>query len=157
MFFQSRLAASKEIHHHPHNHNMCKKLPLGRLLISILFPEICNSRSYHSTHIGSNKESSIIQHMYYEFLLWRQCSIHVDDKLCHWYVTASEDRVALRSYDVKPWRYHINNWPWQHWEIEAWERILYQEMNKPLIAFTILYLIYKLQHKPTKCVVRWMR
>lgn len=61
---------------------------LIRLLVWILVSELCNSTSYHFTYIGLHKQMSAIQNMYNKLLWCRQRSVHIDNELCHRYVTA---------------------------------------------------------------------
>ena len=62
----------------------------SRLLIRILFSKLGNGTSYHFSHMRLHKQMSAIQDVYYKFLWCRHWSIHVDDELCHGYVTAME-------------------------------------------------------------------
>lgn len=68
-----------------------KTVYLSGLIVGILVSELCNGTSYHLSHIGLHKQMSAIQNVDYEFLRRRQCSVQVDYKLSHRYVTAKEN------------------------------------------------------------------
>lgn len=61
-----------------------------RLLIRILVSKLSNCTPYHFSHIRLHKEVSTIQNMYYELLWLWHWSIHIDDELCHGYVTGNK-------------------------------------------------------------------